>query len=100
MSVHNYKALTCMCLLSATTIICTGFYIRTHMQCITCIMCRCVKLLHLPGVKTENRNESDINIVDNDGNTAFHLACLNGHFTVVNYLCTVGANLEAWYVRM
>ena len=32
--------------------------------------------------------ESDINIVDNDGHTVFHLACLYGNFPVVDYLCT------------
>ena len=59
----------------------------------------CVKALHLPDAKADNsnNNESDINIVDSDGYTAFHLACLNGHFSVVDYLCSCGANLEAWY---
>lgn len=62
----------------------------------------CVKELHLPGGKTDNTdgNQSNINIVDNDGHTAFHLACLNGHLPIVDYLCTCGANLEAWYVNI
>ena len=59
----------------------------------------CVKALHLPDAKADDNvsYESDINIVDSGGHTAFHLACLNGHFPVVDYLCTCGANLEAWY---
>ena len=57
-------------------------------------MYSCVKALHLP----DDSNESDINVVDNEGHTAFHLACLNGHFPVVDYLCTCGADLEIWYV--
>ena len=62
----------------------------------------CVKALHVPGAQTDNTdgNESDINVVDNDGHAAIHLACLNGHFPVVNYLCTRGADLEAWYVNI
>ena len=38
--------------------------------------------------------------MDHDGHTAFHLACLNGHFPVVDYLCKCGTDLEAWYVCM
>ena len=62
----------------------------------------CVKALHVPCAQLDNTdgNESDINVVDNDGHTAHHLACLNGHFPVVNYLCTCGADLEAWYVSV
>ena len=63
-----------------------------------------MKALHVPGAEVDNTdndgNESDLNIVDNDGNTAFHLACLNGHFTVVDYLCSCGADLEAWYISI
>ena len=64
-----------------------------------CYLYSCVKALHLPGAKisNSNTNESDINIVYKHGYTAFHLACLNGHFSVVDYLCSCGANLEAWY---
>ena len=66
---------------------------------------RCVKALHVPGAKVdsvdgneqEQEHESDLNVVDHDGHTAFHLACLNGHFPVVDYLCTCGTDLEAWY---
>ena len=63
--------------------------------------CSCVMALHVPGAETDNTdgNESDLNVVDNDGNTAFHLACLNGHFAVVDYLCSCGTDLEAWYVH-
>ena len=60
----------------------------------------CVKTLHLPDAEEDSndKDESDINIVDKKGCTAFHLACLNGHFSVVDYLCSCGANLEAWYI--
>jgi len=59
-----------------------------------------VKALHVPGTNIDDTdgNESDLNVVDNDGHTAFHLACLNGHFPVVDYLCKCGTDLEAWYV--
>ena len=63
-----------------------------------------MKELNIPNPKVENTdgNEADSNILntaDNDGHTALHLACLNGHFQVVSYLYTCGANLETWYVR-
>ena len=45
---------------------------------------------------TDGHVDSDLNLVDNDGYTALHLACLNGHLQVVNYLCTSGTELEAW----
>ena len=61
-----------------------------------------MKALHVPGAKVDsvdgNDQEIDLNIVDNEGHTALHLACLNGHFPVVDYLCTCGTDLEAWYV--
>ena len=61
-----------------------------------------MKALHVPGAKGDsvdgNDQEIDLNVVDDEGRTALHLACLNGHFPVVNYLCTCGTDLEAWYV--
>ena len=70
----------------------------------------CVKELHLPNGKVDNTDGDDdadgdefksdkLNIADCDGHTALHLACLNGHFQVVSYLCMCGADLEAWYVN-
>ena len=65
-------------------------------------MYRCVKVLHDPdgnmmmcSSDTDGPN-SGLNIVDKDGYTALHLACLNGHDSVVKYLCTCNADLEAW----
>ena len=63
---------------------------------------RCIKALRSPeNVKldidnTDGHVDGDLSLVDNDGNTALHLACLNGHLRVVDYLCTSGAELEAW----
>ena len=71
----------------------------------------CVKELHLPSVNIDNTDGDDdgdgdesksdtLNIADCAGHTALHLACLNGHLQVVNYLCACGTDLEAWYVNM
>ena len=71
----------------------------------------CVKELHLPNATVGNTDSDDntdsdesksdiLNIADSDGHTALHLACLNGRFPVVSYLCTCGADLEAWYVSI
>ena len=72
----------------------------------------CVKELHLPNGKVDNTDGDDddddgdefksdkLNIADCDGHTALHLACLNGRFQVVSYLCTCGADLEAWYINL
>ena len=73
--------------------------------------CSCVKELHLPNAKVDNTDGADdddgdefksdkLNIADYDGHTALHLACLNGHFQVVSYLCNCGADLEAWYINL
>ena len=69
----------------------------------------CVKELNLPNATVSNTDSDDntdgdesksdmLNIADSDGHTALHLACLNGHFSVVSYPCTCDADLEAWYV--
>ena len=69
------------------------------------IIYRCVKALHVPNSKVdttdgnEQETEFDLNATDNNGHTALHLACLNGHFPVVDYLCRCGIDLEAWYAR-
>ena len=62
-----------------------------------------MKALHYPdsAIKldiddTDGHVDYNLNLVDNDGYTALHLASLNGHLQVVNYLCTSGAELEAW----
>ena len=60
----------------------------------------CVKALHLHDGNIDG-NESELemlNAADNNDRTALHLACLNGHFQIVSYLCSSGANLEARYV--
>ena len=38
----------------------------------------------------------DLNLLDKDGHAALHLACLNGHLSVVDYLCSSGADREKW----
>ena len=65
-------------------------------------LCRCVKVLHDPSgsvticvTETVGPN-SGLNIMDKEGHTALHLACLNGHDTVVKYLCASSADMEAW----
>ena len=61
---------------------------------------RCVKIFHAPNEfdKTDRPSVSDLNATDNDGHTALHLACLNGHLPVIKHLCAINADLEAWYV--
>ena len=86
-----------MCLIRWLHILCSCLY--TH---------SCVKELHLSSAKVGNtdgddgadRDEFKLNTAGCDGHTALHLACLNGHFQVVNYLCTCGADLEAWYINL
>ena len=64
----------------------------------------CVKALHLPDGNTDGNIDDDepeseiLNAADYNDHTALHLACLNGHFQVVSYLCASGADLEARYV--
>jgi len=57
---------------------------------------RCPDNVKLDIDGTDGHADFDLSLVDNDGYTALHLACLNGQLQVVNYLCTSGAELEAW----
>jgi len=65
--------------------------------------CSCVKVLQDPVgnlVLSDNGIddlEPGLNVMDKEGHTALHLACLNGHETVVKYLCACNTDLEAWY---
>ena len=58
---------------------------------------RCIKLVHNLDKEIDNTNGDDCNLnkVDEDGYTAFHLACFNEHFQVADYLHTCGVNLQA-----
>ena len=60
----------------------------------------CVKALHLAdgNIDSDESELEMLNAADDDDRTALHLACLNGHFQIVTYLCISGANLEARYV--
>jgi len=71
-----------------------------------CYYCSCVKILQDPvgNLMLCNAGIDDcqpgLNVMDKEGHTALHLACLNGCEAVVKYLCACNADLEAWYVRI
>ena len=61
---------------------------------------RCVKLVHNLDKEIDNTGGDDCNLnkVDKDGFTAFHLACFNEHFQVADYLHACDTNLQTRYV--
>ena len=58
------------------------------------------KVDNTDGITGDESGFNALNITDNDEHTALHLACNNGHFHIVSYLCTHDADLEAWYVAI
>ena len=48
----------------------------------------------LEGVQECLENEVDVNHTDADGNSALHMASANGHLATVQFLISVGADIN------
>ena len=67
-------------------------------SCVEALNSSDAKADNTDGIAGDESGPNAINIAENDEQTALHLACNNGHFHIVSYLCTHDADLEAWYV--